>query len=339
MDGHDLFIDLTFMRKYNIINFNINNYNMAQNIFQVISENHLDKIMKDNMQKLILIMYSTPTCKPCKLFKPKFVNLSKIHTDTLFIYIDNTKYSVTKDKYFNECTSFPTFLYYFSNTLVAYVKGADESSIIEQLKNIETKIEARKNQIQLEKQEMEKQELERQKYKNPDTEIMQKKIFMFNKLTELHNKGVKLTGTYNLDSAYEDLVFEYRYQVDPEFRQHIIERQQQMLATQEPISLPPQQDTTAIPQQQIPIPPPPQQDPIIPQTLRDSTNDSQSLTNVYQQLSPEEQELIQKQQKINQIKGLSNLEQKMQMISYQKLMQLKKLQQMKEQTEKNQNNL
>ena len=56
-------------------------------------------------------------------------------------------------------------------------------------------------------------------------------------------------------------------------------------------------------------------------------------------LSNEEQELIKKQQKIDQIKGLSDLEQKMQMQSYQKLVQLKKLQQMKEQAEKNQNNL
>ncbi len=283
---------------------------MAQNIFQVVNETHLDNIMHDNMQKLIVVMYSSSMCKPCKMYKPKFVTLSKTNPNVLFIYIDVTKYDASENKYFKECESFPTFLYYFSNTLVAYVKGVDENGIITTMASINQKIEAKKNQLLLEKQELEKQ-----KFKNPDTELMQKKIFLFNKLTELHNKGVKLTGAYSIDSDYEDLLFEYRYQVDPEFKQHIIEKQQQMQQ---------QQITPTEPIQTEIIQEKPIEQPIqIPQ----------------KHMTPEEEEIIKKQQKIDQIKGLTNLEQKMQMISYQKLMQLKKLQQMKEQTEKTQNNL
>jgi thiol-disulfide isomerase/thioredoxin len=271
---------------------------MTQNIYQVLNETHFDNILRDNMQKLMLVMYSSSMCKPCKMYKPKFVNLSKSNPDVLFIYIDATKYDITQDKHFKMCESFPTFLYYFSNTLVAYVKGADDAAIVDTLTNIKNKIEEKKNQLLLEKKE-----LEEQKFKNPDTELMQKKIFLFNKLTELHNKGVKLTGAYSLDSDYEDLFFEYRYQFDPEFKQHIIQKQQALMQTDSP------------------------------KIINDVVEEKPV------SISPEDQELIKKQQKIEQIKGLSNLEQKMQMISYQKLLQLKKLQQMKEQTEKNQNNL
>lgn len=289
---------------------------MAQNIFQVINETHLDNIMHDNMQKLILVMYSSAMCKPCKMYKPKFVNLSKTNPNVLFIYIDVSKYDAIENKYFKECESYPTFLYYFSNTLVAYVKGTDETGIITTMTNINQKIEAKKNQLLLEKQELEKQ-----KFKNPDTELMQKKIFLFNKLTELHNKGVKLTGAYSIDSDYEDLLFEYRYQVDPEFKQHIIEKQQQLQQSQQQL-----QSQSQITQTESPQINSPSEKPV-------------ELIQPQKQLTPEEEELIKKQQKIDQIKGLTNLEQKMQMISYQKLMQLKKLQQMKEQTEKTQNNL
>jgi len=354
---------------------------MAQNIFQVVNETHLDHIMKDNMQKLILIMFSSEMCKPCKVFKPKFVNMAKTNKNVLFIYIDNMNYTGTENKYFKECTVTPTFLYYFSNTVVAYIRGIDENALIENLLNIEKKIEARKKQLSLSSLSsvplssplpVEKQiEVEKPKFTNPDTELMQKKIFLFNKLTELYNSGVKLTGAYTIDSDYDDLLFEYRYQVDPAFKQYILELQQkqqlqkqQQLPQQIPQQLPqqlpleqnnqPQLTIQQLQAQQL------QAQQLQAQQLQAQQLQAQQLQAQQLQaqqlqaqqlqaqqlqtpqnpvLTPEEQELLKKQQKIEQIKGLANLEQKMQMASYQKLIQLKKLQQQKEQMEKNQNNL
>jgi len=46
---------------------------MEQNIFQVIKEDHLDEILSNYMQNLVLVMLSSKTCGPCKIIKPKFV--------------------------------------------------------------------------------------------------------------------------------------------------------------------------------------------------------------------------------------------------------------------------
>ncbi len=337
---------------------------MSKNIFQVTEEMHLDNIMNDNMHKLILIMYSSKMCAPCKQYKPKFVELSKTNKDIFFVYIDTSNYKATENKYFKTCNVTPMFLYYFNNTECARIVGVDEQSITSILKQLEQKIEAKKVQMQLERQ----QEIEKSKFKNPDTELVEKKIILLNKLIELCNKGAKLTGNYNLDSDYEDILLEYRFQTDPVFKQHILElerqhqlRQQQVL--QQP--LPQQVLQPPLPQQvlqqqvlsQQPLPqqvlqptqqsqPTQQQLPIQQQldqqlphnnlsSLDEISNNTQPSTPQYQQqISQEEQELLKKQQQVNQIKELSGLHQKMQLQSYQKLQQLKKLQMMKEQAEK-----
>lgn len=279
---------------------------MTQNIFQVTNETHLNNIIEDNPQKIILIMYSTKNCKPCKDFKPKFINMAKKNPNTLFIYVDNTKYNIESNKYFGKLESTPTFIFYFSGIELGVIVGANEGVITTTLSNFEQKIEERKKQIQ-----MENQQIENNKFNNPDTEIVRKKMMMLNKLLELSNNGAKLTNSYNLDSKYEDILFEYRYQVDPEFRQHILNIEQQKLQ-----QLQQQQQSQQLPQQ---IPPQ------IQQTM--DNNDNNNI----------DHEHLKKQQKVTQIKELNKLHQKMQMQSYQKLEQLKKLQLMKEQAEKSTN--
>lgn len=282
---------------------------MSQNIFQVTSETHLNNIIEDNPQKIVLIMYSTKNCKPCKEFKPKFISMAKKNTNTLFIYVDNTKYNVETNKHFNKLTSTPSFLFYFSGIELGVVVGANETTIATTLANFEQKIEERKKQIQ-----MENQQIENAKFNNPDTEIVRKKMMMLNKLIELSNNGAVLTGAYNLDSKYEDILFEYRYQIDPDFRQHILHIEQQKLQQQQQLQMQQQQQSQQQQQQQQP-------------TIEQNNNNNNDI----------DQEHIKKQQKVIQIKELNKLHQKMQMQSYQKLEQLKKLQLMKEQAEKSTN--
>ncbi len=209
---------------------------MSKNIFQVTEEIHLDNIMKDNMHKLILIMYSSKMCAPCKQYKPKFVELAKTNKDIFFVYIDISNYKTVENKYFKNCNVNPMFLYYFNNTECARIVGVDEPSIVSILKQLEQKIEAKKVQMQLERQ----QEMEKSKFKNPDTELVENKIILLNKLIELCSKGAKLTANYNLDSDYEDILLEYRFQTDPVFKQQMLElekqhqlRQQQQILQQQ----------------------------------------------------------------------------------------------------------
>lgn len=134
---------------------------MENNIFQVIHESHLDEIFRDNPQILILIMYSSKLCTPCKTYKPKFVDLSKANKDVMFIYVDNTKYTITDDKYFKTCDVVPMFLFYFGNNKIAWIQGVNEKKILTIMGDL-------KNKINQKKQEFMKQ-------KNADTELLEKK--------------------------------------------------------------------------------------------------------------------------------------------------------------------
>lgn len=300
---------------------------MNKNICQVVDESQLDKIMHDRISKLTLIMYSSKMCAPCKQFKPKFVDLAKINKDVYFVYVDASNYKTIENKYFQTCKVTPMFLYYFNNTECARIVGPNEPVIISFIKQLEEKIEAKRVQLQLEKQQL---EIPKPIFKNPDTELMEKKILLLNKLIELCNNGAKLTNNYNLDSDYEDILFEYRFQIDPVFRQHILALQKQQ---QVKVQVPVQPEVQQVPQvqqnDQTSNHSSPQQYNQIANNLQQSQIKEQELLK-----KQEEQELLKKQQQVNQIKELSGLHQKMQLQSYQKLQQLKKLHAMKEQAEK-----
>jgi thiol-disulfide isomerase/thioredoxin len=272
---------------------------MTQNIYQVTDEVHLDTILtKEHADTLVLIMYSAKTCKPCKEFKPRFVNIAKANKSIFFVYIDITNYSTLDNKYFRDCDKTPMFLYYFNNTRCATVVGVNEQAIVSIMGQLEQKIIARKKQLE---QEI-KPELP--KYKSPDTELLEKKMVLYNKLVDLHNKGVKLTASYSINSDYEDLALEYRYQTDPEFRKEILEFQERerIKALQKPV-----EEKVNVEQMASEKP---------PEGVIENTPDI---------------ELAKKQQ---QAKEMSSVHKKMQLLSYQKLEQLKKIQQLKEQDER-----
>lgn len=297
------------------------------NICQVIEEGQLDKILNDRIGKLTLIMYSSKTSKVCKQFKPKFVELSKVNKEVFFVYVDAVNYKIVMNKYFQTC-QVPTFLYYINAMEVARVVGPNEAVIVSFMRQLEEKIEMRKNQMLEEKNKQLQREQALQnevvvhkeviqsqkesvslppqkesvpptpKYKNSDTELLEKKIAILNRLGEMCERGARLTNTYNLDSSYDDMMFEYRFQMDPSFRQHI-------LALRKEVPLPPNHSETV-------------------DNGNNSNNNKQ-----------EQEELEKKHQKVNQIKQLTDLHEKMQLQSYQKLEQLKKIHELKEHSERN----
>lgn len=306
---------------------------MEQNIFQVVKESDIDDITVKHSQNLVIIMYSSKDCPPCKTIKPKFVGLSKQHKDVFFIYVDRNKYEydVTINKYFKEYEYTPTFLFYFNKSKVAFIEGAHEPALVKTLLILKQKIEeGRVKMLQQEKLLEEKKIQEAinaqlpnivqhpsQVIKQPslvqqpqvqivhdeDTDELSKKIEILNKLKELVQFGAKLTQIYNLDSDYKDLIFELRFQTNPQFRQQVLSTQQN-----QPIQQNKQVQPSAQPIQAV------QPAPIL--------TDQQNL-------------LQKKQEQVKQIQELSMLQQKMQQQSFQKLQQLKKIQMMKEQYERN----
>ena len=51
---------------------------------------------------------------------------------------------------------------------------------------------------------------------------MQKKIDILNKLRLLIQNGVKLNKNFNLDSDYDEMLFEYEFNTNPQFRQQVL---------------------------------------------------------------------------------------------------------------------
>jgi len=120
---------------------------MNQNIYRVIDESQIDEILEEHKQDLVVMMYSSKNCGPCKTFKPKFVNLSAQHKDALFVYIDKTQFAITKNKYFKDCNLTPTFMFFFGGNNIAFVEGVHETAIIKTLMTIKEKNRRKKTRV------------------------------------------------------------------------------------------------------------------------------------------------------------------------------------------------
>jgi thiol-disulfide isomerase/thioredoxin len=329
---------------------------MEQNIFQVINESHLDEILSQHVRDMVVIMLSSKDCAPCRVIKPKFVALSKEHSDVFFVYIDKSNYAVTQNKYFTEFEYTPTFVFYFGGNKIAFVEGGHEPSLVRAIMVLKQKIDEKRHEFQQQEKLLEEQktkELEAvnllKKMQTPSQQstqnnlqqtkqvqqqapqqvqqqtpqqvqqqtpqqvhqqappqiteeliLLNKKMELLKNLRELNNMGVQLTKNYNLDSSIEEMMFEFQFQTNPQFKQQILK--QQLLMHQEVVDNQPE----------------PKQEPV-PVPVNNQTKEK----------------LAKKQEQVRQIQELDMLNKKMQQQSFQKLQQLRRIQQMKEQQEKN----
>lgn len=84
-------------------------------------------------------------------------------------------------------------------------------------------------QIQQEQIQQEQYDVNQNNFKNgignPDESVilLQKKITGLNKIRELVQCGAKLTQPYNIESDYEDILFEIRFHTDLEFRRYVLD--------------------------------------------------------------------------------------------------------------------
>lgn len=173
------------------------------NLFQVLNYNDLKDIFDDNSDKLILIMFSMKTCGPCKLIKPKFVELSKKEQSCLFIYIDVENF--VDDKFISGVTSVPRFSFYYDNSEIASQEGANYEDLIKAFYDLKIMIEHKKREIM-------NQELNKLNKFNKQ----QEKIIMLKKLHDLTKKNIKLTNSYTLSSDIDDMLWEYNLHTNPD---------------------------------------------------------------------------------------------------------------------------
>ena len=200
---------------------------MTSNIFQVIKSEHLTEILDNNTHKIVIVMFSSKSCKPCKEFKPTFISIAKQNLDCLFLYIDILQFDRKSKDYIEDegLESTPTFVYYFNNVSIAKISGGHEKVIKDTLTLLKEKIEQKKQEIAIKEAEFVKEkqhELKNsnisvpnaeQKKVNKETnvEILTKKIDVLNKLRDLANLGIILNKPYNIESDLEEMVVDYNF--------------------------------------------------------------------------------------------------------------------------------
>jgi hypothetical protein len=140
------------------------------NIYQVIDERDIDEILRANTNKLVVMMFSMIGCSSCKEMKPLFVNMSKQHTESIFIYVCINKFNETDKKYTNWVQYYPSFSYYFKLNEISRFTGGDFNKLIQTFSYL--KIEINKN-IQLNSPQQIYQQPQIQQIQQPSPQIQQ----------------------------------------------------------------------------------------------------------------------------------------------------------------------
>lgn len=120
----------------------------SKNLYKVLSEENLDSIINNNLDKIIVIMYSSLTCNWCKKIKPFFITFSKDNQDAMFIYINMSEYKPTTNKYTQNVTGLPLFRYYYYKQVIAEIVGCNQESLVTTFNDLTTKINNKRAELQ-----------------------------------------------------------------------------------------------------------------------------------------------------------------------------------------------
>ena len=169
--------------------------NTTPNIFQVVSETHLDEILDKYSQNIVVIMFSSKSCPPCMMVKPKFINLSKTNPDCFFVYVDLSSFDQPTHKYDSEIKCTPTFVYYFNKYQVASVTGPYETQIVKVIQNLRNQIDKKKKEaheryLQLQRPPASQPEsdihMQRHQAAQPESEIHMQRPPAFQPESDIH---------------------------------------------------------------------------------------------------------------------------------------------------------
>ena len=101
------------------------------NIYRIINDTHIDEIKKNNKLQLIIISFTTKENETVCPIKKKFIELSKIYNNVIFLYIDTNDF-VNNGSIVLDCI--PTTIFYLDdNELCRVTKiGNHVNTFVEQ---------------------------------------------------------------------------------------------------------------------------------------------------------------------------------------------------------------
>lgn len=124
--------------------------NNRQNLVQILTEEDLDGCLDENSNRITLVLFSTKTCRGCKILVPKYVALAKKYPDCFFIMVDLHNFQNQQNKYTANIVNVPTVVYYYDNQQILGIEGPSdvelEENILYVLNKINTFLEKIKQQ-------------------------------------------------------------------------------------------------------------------------------------------------------------------------------------------------
>jgi len=201
---------------------------MSNNIYRVINELDLEDILNKHSKSLVVIMYSSKTCRPCLMIKPLFISLSKKYNDCFFVYIDLNDFEEKTEKYTTGMgiRATPHFLFMFNNEIIAAVSGANREILVDtldQLRNqwknkIKENLKIVSNKEKLVESNEEIDQITKPTF-DQDDEMIKNKLTLLAKLYTLGRLGYPVNINFTLLSEYEDMIYEFntyfqKYQED-----------------------------------------------------------------------------------------------------------------------------
>lgn len=189
------------------------------NIYQILTEEDVDDIFYNNPNKIIVLMFSQKKCvHSCKI-KGKFLTLAKNSPSSFFIFIDVESFQKKTDK-FDFINHTPTFLYYFDNKLLITIEGASSNNneieetynmLSQKIANLQDKITKTPQKSLFEKTSESSNKIKTLSPDINDDQILQTKINLLKKLKIFADAGFNLRHNYSLANSLEDMYNEIEY--------------------------------------------------------------------------------------------------------------------------------
>lgn len=100
-------------------------------IKEIKNDGQMEQELKSAGAKLVVADFHASWCGPCKNIAPVYIQLSKTHTNVVFLKIDVDDCGKTAEKY--NVTAMPTFIFFKSMVEVDRIKGADPNVLKEKV--------------------------------------------------------------------------------------------------------------------------------------------------------------------------------------------------------------
>jgi thioredoxin 1 len=118
--------------------------------------------MNDWYNHLVVVMFSTSWCKPCKVLKPYFKKGSLEYSDVFFAYVDCDTFEDGEFSFKKSVKAYPTTCFYLNHHKLKSLEGCNIEQFNDDLKELQESIKYRRAKFELDRKRKEEERLARE---------------------------------------------------------------------------------------------------------------------------------------------------------------------------------